>query len=230
MDLPKDLKELKESNNYLIDSKGFIYSKLTNKKLKSNTFSVNLKLEDSGYNCFSRKNVIANNLIPNPNNYKKVIHIDGNSNNFNPKNIKWAETFYGKAVFNKDKDKEVRNKICIMICKCHKKTDKGYKYYGAKGIRVYDKWKSNTIEFVKWSKENGYYEGAFLLRYDKNKNFSPDNCYWGNDVPNMKLNCDMFQDIRERLENTTAKIIANKYQVSSERIHQIKRGATLKDC
>lgn len=223
------MKELKESSNYLIDNEGNIYNKSTSKKLNSKGWTT-LTSIDGWHKSFYMARIIANNLIPNPKNYEYITFKDGDKTNINVGNLQWSETVYGEAIFSKKVDKFIRSKISIMASKCHIKTDRGYKHYGKKGIKVYKEWREDTLEFVRWSKLNGYYEGAFLLRYDKKEDFTPDNCYWGNDIPNAKLNCDMVEDIKDRLKITTPKIIANKYQVSHNRILQIRNGATLKNC
>lgn len=57
------------------------------------------------------------------------------------------------------------------------------------GRRIYGYWKRirkhevapEFVEypsFFKWAMANGYRIGAKLLRYDEDKPFGPDNCYW----------------------------------------------------
>jgi len=36
-----------------------------------------------------------------------------------------------------------------MVERCHKKTDQGYKYYGARGIKVCERWKKDFWAFTK---------------------------------------------------------------------------------
>lgn len=216
-------KTLKENDNYEIDENGNIYNKENGYKLKRSRY---IWLNKKSYKY---KNLIANNLIPNPNNYSKVGTIDGNSENLDVSNIEWGETVYGRSIFDKKTDKYLRGKITTLKNHCYNRKSVSYKDYGLKGLTVCKEWVENTLSFVKWSKENGYFEGAWLSRYDKNKGFTPDNCYWGE--PNIKkLNCDMVSDIKNKLKIFEVKDIATKYQVCKERVRQIKNGATLKRC
>lgn len=216
-------KTLKESSLYEIDSIGNIYNKSSGRKLKGRNL---IHLD----RCRRRKMVVANNLIDNPNNYKNVVHIDGNTSNYLLSNLEWSNTVYGKPIFDKETDKYIRFKIAAIIPRCHSKKDNDWKNYGKKGIFVCEEWRKNTLEFVKWSKSNDFYKGAWLLRYDKTKGYSPENCFWGKPEENNKLNCDMVFDIKERVKTTSCNIVAKKYSVSVERIRQLKKGSNLKNC
>lgn len=60
---------------------------------------------------------------------------------------------------------------------CHGEKSQSYKYFGARGIKMYEGW-HDAKAFVKWCEENGYTPGATLARYDLNKDFCPENCFW----------------------------------------------------
>lgn len=63
-----------------------------------------------------------------------------------------------------------------MKQRCYNHKHKVYKYYGARGIKVCDRWLdiNNFIEDMYPS----YQEGLSLDRIDVNGNYEPDNCRW----------------------------------------------------
>ena len=67
-----------------------------------------------------------------------------------------------------------------MKGRCQTQTDKGYKYYGARGIKVCHEWDEYEA-FRIWAYENGYNPGlkrgvCTLDRIDVNGNYEPKNC------------------------------------------------------
>lgn len=65
-----------------------------------------------------------------------------------------------------------------MKQRCYSENYKGFKSYGAKGIKVCDEWKDNFLSFYDWSHNNGYSEELTIDRMDNKKGYSPDNCQW----------------------------------------------------
>jgi hypothetical protein len=89
-----------------------------------------------------------------------------------------------------------------MIHRCYYPSEKAYKNYGGKGIRVCDKWLNDFHSFERWALENGYdinapFGKCTLDRIDVNGNYEPSNCRW--------------VDIKTQLNNTTwnIKLTAN---------------------
>lgn len=76
------------------------------------------------------------------------------------------------------KDKELYDIYYAMIKRCYQPNNRDYKWYGERGIQVYEPWRFSSKSFVDWSKDNGYEHGLWLDRVDSDGNYEPDNCRW----------------------------------------------------
>lgn len=73
-----------------------------------------------------------------------------------------------------------------MKQRCYNTSNKSYRWYGAKGIKVCNEWMNNPKLFEEWSMNNGYSDELTIDRIESSKDYSPDNCRWVTQINNAK--------------------------------------------
>ena len=96
-----------------------------------------------------------------------------------------------------------------MKGRCYCKTDKKYKNYGKRGIKICKEWLEDYNVFLNWSIKNGYKEGLSIERIDVNGDYKPDNC--------------KFISISEQTKNKTT----SHYYKYNDKIYSLKELTTI---
>jgi len=75
-----------------------------------------------------------------------------------------------------------KNPLCriyySMLTRCYNERNPGYRNYGAKGIKVCQRWRDSFDAFV--DDMGPYPAGTRLARLNPSIDFTPDNCFWRN--------------------------------------------------
>lgn len=67
---------------------------------------------------------------------------------------------------------------CTTRNRCEQEKTRDYKWCGGKGIKVCDEWRFSYETFRDWAVANGYSDDLNLCRFDKSKDYCPENCRW----------------------------------------------------
>ena len=62
--------------------------------------------------------------------------------------------------------------------RCYRKNSPAYKWYGERGITIYQEWIDDFMNFYNWAMDNGYEDGLSIDRINVNENYEPSNCRW----------------------------------------------------
>ena len=65
-----------------------------------------------------------------------------------------------------------------MKTRCYNSQSKDFRYYGGRGIRICEEWKSSFELFAIWALANGYKDYLSIDRIDVNGDYCQQNCRW----------------------------------------------------
>lgn len=110
-----------------------------------------------------------------------------------------------------------------MVSRCYSKSNKSYKYYGGRGIKIHKEWLDNPLSFYNWAINNGYKDGLSIERIDVNGDYEPSNCKW---ILMKEQNCNTRRTIYIRHNNIEYQLnkLCIKYSVPPDNVYAfIKR-------
>ena len=121
-----------------------------------------------------------------------------------------------------------------MRCRCENVNNPSYKYYGALGIAVCERWQSfeNFLEDMNNRPSRKY----SIERRDNKKGYEPENCYWATyceqnrNRKSTRITYDIALDIAKKILMGVSQIsLARKYGISKSLPSEIHRGKKWKD-
>ena len=75
-------------------------------------------------------------------------------------------------------NKRIGNIFVKMVERCCNSNSKDYKWYGGKGIKIYEEWLNNPYKFEEWAINNGYNNNLTIDRINESGDYCPENCQW----------------------------------------------------
>ncbi len=144
-----------------------------------------------------------------------------------------ANLKHGECVNNKSS--RLYNIWQGMKKRCYKKKSDSYQWYGARGIYVFNEWRTNFKAFKKWALKNGYQDNLQIDRKNNDGHYTPCNCQFITLLENtrkqttVKLNPQKAKEIKFLYQGgigLTYENLGKLYGVCSAVIHQVVNNKT----
>lgn len=120
------------------------------------------------------------------------------------------------------------NTWTTMKRRCYNENDLAYKYYGGKGITIYDKWLNDFDSFVEDMGKKPF-KNAQIDRIDSDKGYYPDNCRWVTPHDNM-LNIKYHKNWGIRKINNTYHVrVTRSYKTRYAKTKDIQKAIAIRD-
>lgn len=131
------------------------------------------------------------------------------------------------ACYHKDKRKKESARLSYecMIRRCYEPSNNRYYRYGARNIKVCDRWLESYENFIEDMGEKPF-QGAHIDRRDGNLDYTPENCKWSSPTENnrhkkgVKLSIDKARAIRTSV-GVKPSFLAKIYDVCPQTIRKV---------
>lgn len=148
-----------------------------------------MDLIGANYGCLTVLNYYEDYICPSGRKARRVLcmcDVCGDTH------IKFVNTLHDKCTCPNEprrkshgkSDTQLYNVWYAIKQRCYYQKNASYKNYGARGIKMCDKWKDDFQAFYDWSISNGYKKGLQIDRINVNGNYEPNNCRWVSNYTN----------------------------------------------